>query len=96
MVKRARNKIGQFIPISSVAKNPNLPFEKILHRALSILVAIFLLLLVSPWMTLAIKSKTVKEWAYAIIDFCNSHFVAIDESTKGNNSNTAKKDPNEL
>ena len=47
-------------------------------------------------MTLAIKSKTVKEWAYVIIDFCNSHFVAIDESTKANNSNTAKKDPNDL
>ena len=41
MVKRARNKIGQFISISSVAKNQNLPFEKILHRALNILVAIF-------------------------------------------------------
>ena len=58
--------------------------------------AIFLLLLVSPWMTLTIKSKTVKEWAYAIIDFCNSHFVAIDEYTKANNSNKAKKDTNDL
>ena len=96
MVKRARNKIGQFIPISSVAKNQNLPFEKILHRALSILVAIFLLLLVSPWMTLAIKSKTIKEWVYALIDFCNSHFVSIDDSTEANNANTAKKDPNDL
>ena len=75
MVKRARNKIG---PISSVAKNQNLPFEKILHRALNILVAIFLLLLISPWMTLAIKSKTIRKWAYVLINFFNSHFVAID------------------
>ena len=61
MVKRARNKIGQFISISSVTKIQNLPFEKILHRALNILMAIFLLLLVSPWMTLAVKSKKIKE-----------------------------------
>ena len=96
MVKRARNKIGQFISISSVAKNQNLPFEKILHRALNILVAIFLLLLVSPWMTLVIKSKTIKEWANALINFCNSHFVAIDEITEAKNTNTARKDPNDL
>ena len=61
MVKRARNKIGQFISISSLTKNQNLPFEKILRRALNILVAVFSLLLISPWMTLAIKSKTIKE-----------------------------------
>ena len=61
MVKRARYKIGQFISISSVAKKQNFPFEKILYRALNIIVAFFVLLLASPWITLAIKSKTIKE-----------------------------------
>ena len=96
MVKRARNKIGQFISISSTAKNQNLPFEKIFHRVLNILVAIFLLLLVCPWITLAIKSKMVKDWVYALINFCNSHFVGIDEFNETNNVYTAKKDPNDL
>ena len=65
MVKRARNKIEQFISISSVTKNQNLPFQKIIHIALNILVVIFLLLLVSPWMSFKIKSKAIKEYTYA-------------------------------
>ena len=96
MVKRARNKIGQFISISSMAKNPNLSCEKIFRKALSIFVAIFLLLLVFPWITLAIKSKMIKGWVYALINFCNSHFVGIDEINKANGACAARKDPNDL
>ena len=73
MVKRARNKIGQFISISSMAKNQHLPFIKIFHKVLNVLMAIFLLFLVCPWITLAIKSKILKEWANALINACNSH-----------------------
>ena len=63
MVKKARNKIGQFISISSMAKNQNLLFIKFIYTVLSILMAIFLLVLFCPWITLAIKSKMAKEWA---------------------------------
>ena len=89
MVKRERNKIGQFISISSSTKNQNLLFEKIILIALNILVDIFLLLLISPCMSFTIKSKTIKEYAYALINFYNFHFVAIDESTEANNANKA-------
>ena len=96
MVKRARNKIGQFISISSMAKNQHLPFIKIFHKVLNVLMAIFLLFLVCPWITLAIKSKMLKEWTYTLINFCNSHFVGIDEFNDSNSAYEAKKDPNDL
>ena len=96
MVKRARNKIGQFISISSMAKNQNLLFRKFIYTVLSILMAIFLLVLFWPWITLAIKSKMAKEWAYALINFCNSHFVGIDELRDANCAHATKKDPNDL
>ena len=96
MVKRAMNKIGQFIPISSMAKIQNLLFRKFIYTVLSILMAIFLLVLFCPWITLAIKSKMAKEWAYALINFCNSHFVGIDELRDANCAHATKKDPNDL
>ena len=96
MVKRARNKIGQFISISSMAKNQNLLFIKFIYTVLSILMAIFLLVLFCPWITLAIKSKMAKEWAYALINFCNSHFVGIDDLRDANGAHATKKDPNDL
>ena len=64
MVKRERNKIGQFIPIASVAKSAGLSFEVIMQRAFSILMAIFLFLIVCPWVALAIKSNAIKLWDF--------------------------------
>ncbi len=61
MVKSAKNKIGQFISISSKAKKQNLPLLKIFHKALKVLMTIFLLLIACPLMTLVIKSKMAKE-----------------------------------
>ena len=43
--KRERNKIGQFISISSVAKNQKLPFERFFHKVFSSLMVIFLFIL---------------------------------------------------
>ena len=82
MVKRIRNKIGQFIPMISVAKSAGSLFEVIIQRVFSIFMAIFLFLVVCPWITLAIKSNTIKRWAFSLINFCNSHFVGTNESKK--------------
>ena len=57
---------------------------------------IFLLLLACPWMALVIKPKTAKEYVYALINFCNSHFVGIDEYNCAKGACAAKKDPNDL
>ena len=96
MVKRERNKIGQFISISSMAKNSGLPFGTIFHKAFIILFGMLLTFMACPWITLAIKSKTIKKWVYCLIDFCNSHFVGIDEFNDSNGAYEAKKDPNDL
>ena len=69
MVKRERNKIGQFIPMASVAKSAGLSFEVIMQRAFSILMAIFLFLLIYLWITLAIKSNTIKRWYFPLLTF---------------------------
>ena len=37
-----------------------------------------------------------KEWAYALINFCNSHFVGIDDLRDANGAHATKKDPNDL
>ena len=79
-----------------MTKNPNLSYEKIFLKALSIFLRIILLLLIYKWITQAIKSKMVKRWVYALINFCNSHFVGIDEINKANGACAARKDPNDL
>ena len=56
MERRKRNKIGQ---------NSGLALEIILHKAFIIVVAIFLLLMAFPWITLAIKSKSIKKLVFA-------------------------------
>ena len=57
---------------------------------------IFLFAMACPWITLAIKSKTIKRWVFCLIDFCNSHFVGIDESRESNDAYVTAKDPNDL
>ena len=96
MAKRERNKMGQFISLTSMAKNSGLPFEIIFHKAFTIFMVIFLFVMACPWITLAIKSKIIKKWVYCLIDFCNSHFVGIDESRDSNDAYATTKDPNDL
>ena len=72
MVKRKRNSIGQFIT------NKNL-FEGIKSNNISSFImnkisaiffmVIFFLLLVSPWLTLIIKSKQLKIFLYSLLNF---------------------------
>ena len=79
-----------------MTKNPNLSYEKIFLKALSIFLRIILLLLIYKWITQAIKSKMVKRWVYALINFCNSHFVGIDEINESNGICAGRKCPNYL
>ena len=96
MIKRVRNKMGQFISISSIAKNPNLLCKKIFRKVLSSFMRIFLLLLICPWITYAIKSKMIKRLAYALINFCNSNFMGIDEINEANDICADRKNSNDL
>ena len=96
MVKRIRNKIGQFISGNSLAKNSMLSSEAIIHNAFSIFMALVLFFLVCPWLTIIIKSKTIKSWIFSIISFCGNHFVGIDEYNEANGVYKDKKDSNDL
>ena len=44
-----------------------------------IFMAVFFIFMVSPWLTLAIKSKAIKEWFYSIFRFYGEHFIGEDE-----------------
>ena len=79
MVKRIRNNNGQFISGTSLAKNSMLSSEAIIHNAFSIFMALVLFVLVCPWLTIIIKSKKIKSWIFSIINFCDNHFLGIDE-----------------
>ena len=96
MVKRIRNKIGQFISGNSLAKNSMLSSEAIIHNALSIFMALVLFFFVCPWLTIIIKSKTIKNWIFSIISFCDNHFLGIDEYNGANGACKDKKAPNSL
>ena len=96
MVKRIRNKFGQFISGNLMAKNSALSSEAIIHNAFSIFMALVLFFLVCPWVTIIIKSKTIKSWIFSIISFCDNHFVGIDEYNEANGTYKDKKDPNDL
>ena len=58
MVKRKRNSIGQFIPSGCVDKKEVFAAENLQKKLISIFMVFLFLLMVSPWITLAIKSKT--------------------------------------
>ena len=60
MAKRRRNNIGQFIPSISVDHKGAFFTINFWQRIIAIIMALFFFLLLSPWITLAIKSKQLK------------------------------------
>ena len=96
MVKRIRNKIGQFISGNSLANNSMLSSEAIIHNVFSIFMALVLFFMVCPWLTIIIKSKTLKSWIFSIITFCDTHFVGIDEYNEAKGAYKDKKYPKDL
>ena len=80
MIKRKRNKMGQFVsssPISIGSKNGLLK-ENFLQKAKTIFMALFFILIVSPWLALSIKPKQIKICIYSIFQFCTRHFISED------------------
>ena len=84
MVKRIRNKIGQF---NSMAKNLMLSSEVIIHNVFSIFMVFVLFFMVCPLLTIIIKSKII----FSIISFWDNYFVGIDEYNEANNAFKDKK-----
>ena len=59
MVKRKRNSIGQFIPSGCVDKMTVFANENLQQKLVTIFMVLLFLVMASPWITLAIKSKTL-------------------------------------
>ena len=81
MVKRKRNTIGQFISSSSmsIGSKNRLLQENFMQKAKTIFMVLFFILIASPWLTLAIKSKQIKIWINLVFQFCARHFISEDE-----------------
>jgi len=75
MVKRKRNSISQFISSGYIDKKELFANQNIYQKLVSIFVVLFFLLMVSPWITLAIKSKTLQIWINSIFFFYEKHFI---------------------
>ena len=79
MVKRKRNSIGQFIPSGCVDKMTVFANENLQQKLVTIFMVLLFLVMASPWITLAIKSKTLKIWINSIFYFYEKHFIGEDE-----------------
>ena len=79
MVKRKRNSIGQFIASGCVDKKTVFANENLQQKIMNIFMVLLFLLMVSPWLTLAIKSKTLQIWINSIFYFYEKHFIVEDE-----------------
>ena len=79
MVKRKRNSIGQFIASGCVDKKTVFTNENLQQKIMNIFMVLLFLLMVSPWLTLAIKSKTLQIWINSIFYFYEKHFIGEDE-----------------
>lgn len=93
MPKRTRNKLGQFESRNLMDAKPEIVFAKATQMILKLFMAIFLLFMASPWLTLLLKSKKIQSLFYLIIDFCDTHFMFED----GNNRvSKATKNGNDI
>ena len=81
MVKRQRNSIGQFMSASSVynGQKNRITQNNYIQKAKMVFMALFFILMASPWITLAMKSKQIWIWLYSIFSFYTRHFINEDE-----------------
>ena len=79
MAKRKRNSIGQFISSGYIDKKELFANQSIHQKLVSIFVVLLFLLMVSPRIILAIKSKTPRIWINSIFYFYEKHFIGEDE-----------------
>ena len=85
MAKRRRNTSGQFISSSPIAIGSKaLILQENWHEtAKTFFMVLFLLLMASPWITLAIKSKQIKILISSIFQFYSKHFINAEEMNNG-------------
>ena len=81
MPKRRLNSIGQFITSDNEFKRTGAAFyrDKTKKKSITILIAIILIILASPWIALLLKSKNLRTIIFGLEKFFGEHFINDDE-----------------
>ena len=79
MPKRLRNRLGRFLSKCSNDFEPIGLFECFLKKTIKIAFLIVLLIIISPWIVLIIKSQTIRTFIRAIVHFYDEHFLGFNE-----------------
>ena len=85
MVKRKRNTNGQFISSAStyICSKRGLIQEDFFQKIITVFMVLLFALIISPWITLAVKSKKMKNFVFSLLQFFSSHFISEDELNEG-------------
>ena len=81
MVKSKRNTIEQFISSASahICPKGGSPQENIFQKIITVFMALLFAFIISPWLNLAVKSKKMKNFVFALFQFYSKHFISEDE-----------------
>ena len=79
MPKKQRNKLGQFISSNMMAQKSNYIKDSSIHRFSALFMAMFLIFVASPWLTILVKLKKIRMIITSIVQFYNAHFIGEDE-----------------
>ena len=82
MPKRRRNSIGQFIlsDYGEFKRNDGASHrDKAKKKSITIFIAIFFIILASPWIALLLKSKNLRTIILGLEKFFGDHFINDDE-----------------
>ena len=85
MAKRKRNSVGQFISSfkGSFGSNYEGSMNFIKNNISSLFIITLIIFMVSPWITLLIKSKKFQAFIFSLLKFYREHFISDEEFNNG-------------
>ena len=85
MVKRKRNAIGRFISSASthIGSASGLIHENFYQKIITLFMTLLFAFIISPWLTLAVKSKKMKNFIFSLLQIYSKHFISEDKFNEG-------------
>ena len=85
MANRKRNSVGQFISSfkGSFGSNCEGSMNFIKNNISSPFIITLIIFMVSPWITLLIKSKKFQAFIFSLLKFYREHFISDEEFNNG-------------
>ena len=85
MAKRKRNIVGHFISSfkGSFGSNSEGSNNFIKNNISSLFMIALIIFMVSPWITLLIKSKKFQAFIFSLLKFYREHFISDEEFNNG-------------